>query len=96
MVECLSALGAAVVSRPGMASIVTTRASQNTGLSPSDYHHSRLTCRDAYIDECTIMDAEEGSHATIVRWSDRVQINHPDSVGLRSSKSQFAHELRRE
>ena len=27
----------------GMASIVTTRAYQHTRLSPSDYHHSRLT-----------------------------------------------------
>ena len=50
--------------------VTTARTYQDTGLSPSDYHHSRSTCRDAYIDECTIMDTEEGSHAAIVRWSD--------------------------
>ena len=58
----------------------TRRTYQDTGLSPSDYHHSRLTCRDAYIDECTIKDSEE--YAKMVRRSDlgRVHVEHFEKI----------------
>ena len=42
MVDCPSSFSLSSLF-PGMASIVTTRAYRHTGLSPSDYHHSRLT-----------------------------------------------------
>ena len=49
----------------GMTWSVTTRSSQYSCMSPSDYHLSRLTGRDAFIDQCPILDTEKGSLAAI-------------------------------
>ena len=49
----------------GMTWSVTTRSYQYSRMSPSDYHHSRLTGRDAFIDQCPIMETEKGSLAAI-------------------------------
>ena len=47
MVQCLSSFN-------------DLNAYQNSGLSPSDYHHSRLTKRNASIFECIYMLTEDG------------------------------------
>ena len=49
----------------GMTWSVATSSYQYSRMSPSDNHHSRLTGRDAFIDQCPIMETEKGSLAAI-------------------------------